>query len=821
MKQTIIIGAVLAVGWLTCATEPFDYFADNWNVIGLRDYQHGSRLSPNNELWLAGRTPIQVCVGRELAPLHRRHGKQALDGWLPILTTAVEDGPVRYQVTFWATPLPDAKDWQAAFQWPTEGENYLNWICVTATNTGRETVSAQATVRPNPAIRFPGHPEEQSESGGGQTHTRQFQWTWTLAGGQSATGVARYPFFPGGDPNRYDDADAALWLRRTVEHWQATLNRAAHISVPCRKATEALRAAHVCQLIANDHGEVRGGEGFYDTFYIRDGAYQVLELEEAGVWDAAKKSVELYLPRQRPDGRFESQAGQFDANGQAVWVLWQYARITGDRAWLERVYPAMRRAVDWTVKARRQAPADSPFAGLLPNALADGENLWDGKYHIVGYDFWNLRGLLCTADAARRLGKSEEAAELDLEVDLYRQAIEAAWRRTGLAHFPPSWELVGTHWGNTETLWPTPLFDLKDARVAALSRFLRREFDGGFVEGIIRWGKTDQGVIHPYMGAYTTMADLIRGDHEQVVEDFYWYLLHSTAAHAFPEGIYYRRRFAWSETIPHVTGACNYAIMLRHMLVHEQGEELRLLSTVPDWWLEAGQEIRIERLPTWFGELNLLVRGTAGGVEVKLDPPKRTPPQRIVLHLPETRRPIDRLRGAELATRPPQQQRWDFPTVVERYENSNPADICPKPEAVSLTTGKPASCSSELPAFPASLANDGFASDTDSYWATDVAAQKDPTPWWQVDLEQPKQVGRVVVVGYYADRRHYGFTVEGSLDGKVWAMLADRRDNQEPATSAGYTCTFIPATLRYLRVTQTRNSANTGRHLVEVMAFDK
>jgi hypothetical protein len=47
-------------------------------------------------------------------------------------------------------------------------------------------------------------------------------------------------------------------------------------------------------------------------------AYQVMELEEAGLWDAARKSVELYLPRQRPDGRFESQAGQLGEGGHAL-----------------------------------------------------------------------------------------------------------------------------------------------------------------------------------------------------------------------------------------------------------------------------------------------------------------------------------------------------------------------------------------------------------------------------------------------------------------------------------------------------------------------
>ena len=98
----------------------------------------------------------------------------------------------------------------------------------------------------------------------------------------------------------------------------------ARIEVPCQKATQALLAAHVCQLLASDHGVLHGGEGFYDEFYIRDGAYQMLEIEEAGLIDAARKTMAAYLRAQRPDGRFETQTNQFDANGQALWVLWQF-----------------------------------------------------------------------------------------------------------------------------------------------------------------------------------------------------------------------------------------------------------------------------------------------------------------------------------------------------------------------------------------------------------------------------------------------------------------------------------------------------------------
>jgi hypothetical protein len=140
-----------------------------------------------------------------------------------------------------------------------------------------------------------------------------------------------------------------------------------------------------------------------------------------------------------------------------------------------------------------------------------------------------------------------------------------------------------------------------------------------------------------------------------------------------------------------------------------------------------------------------------------------------------------------------------------------------KPNAVSLTTGKPATCSHALPPFPAHLANDGWTTSTDAYWATDVS--KDSAAWWQVDLQAPAPVSRVVVVCYYGDARYYGFTVETSLDGKAWEVVADRRDNREPSTADGYTCRFDPRPVRYLRITQPHNSANTGRHLVEVQAF--
>ena len=121
----------------------FDYFENNWNVIGLKDYIHGARITPDNQLLLANNTRVQILIGPDRKPLSRANPKRALHGWMPIIVVTADDGPVHYEITFWATPLPNVKDWKKAFDWPTEGENFLSWVLVKATNTG--DVSAEAS----------------------------------------------------------------------------------------------------------------------------------------------------------------------------------------------------------------------------------------------------------------------------------------------------------------------------------------------------------------------------------------------------------------------------------------------------------------------------------------------------------------------------------------------------------------------------------------------------------------------------------------------------------------------------------------------------
>ena len=73
--------------------------------------------------------------------------------------------------------------------------------------------------------------------------------------------------------------------------------------------------------------------------------------------------------------------------------------------------------------------------------------------------------------------------------------------------------------------------------------------------------------------------------------------------------------------------------------------------------------------------MSLLVQGTKQGVKIELTPPKRQPPKKIVLHLPQSRPPLEVPAGVQLVLRPEQKERWDFPAVVKRYRGTNPPPV--------------------------------------------------------------------------------------------------------------------------------------------------
>jgi alpha-L-fucosidase len=137
-------------------------------------------------------------------------------------------------------------------------------------------------------------------------------------------------------------------------------------------------------------------------------------------------------------------------------------------------------------------------------------------------------------------------------------------------------------------------------------------------------------------------------------------------------------------------------------------------------------------------------------------------------------------------------------------------------EPANLALHKPATSSSiENEEHNSAKANDG---DADTCWRADDEPEGVPD-WWQVDLEKPADLSGCQIVWPY-DGINYRFKVEGSADGKTWAMLSDQSKTAERSQARELKFTNA-AQIRFLKVTIVGFDDGCSASISEVKVFGR
>ena len=94
--------------------------------------------------------------------------------------------------------------------------------------------------------------------------------------------------------------------------------------------------------------------------------------------------------------------------------------------------------------------------------------------------------------------------------------------------------------------------------------------------------------------------------------------------------------------------------------------------------------------------------------------------------------------------------------------------------------------------------------------------------WVQIDMGASKSVSCLNVLNYVSTSRYYWWEAYGTNDPSLpissWTKLAEKKDETKSCYT-GYTVSFNPVSVRYIRVYGMYDSANTGYHFVEVAAY--
>lgn len=431
---------------------------------------------------------------------------------------------------------------------------------------------------------------------------------------------------------QYDD-----YRDKCISFWKKEIAKGMQVFLPERKANEAWKANLMYDFMAiwpaNDSTWVPGVNKFqYNWFWLRDGAYIARTYDLWGHHTTARNCL-AYFPRfQKEDGNFESQEGQRDGFGQALFALCQHALITGDTTYAAQIYKHVPPAVEYLSKMRKTDPL-----GLIPaTEVADNELI---KGHYTGHNYWALLGVRMAERVARMLGKNDDALRFREEYNNYHacfmKALEKAAGKNG--YIPPGLDAKGGQdWGNFIGVYPSEVIDPFDPRVKTSLDKVKKD---KYAEGVM----TYQGKIHQYVTVKVSQNYVYRGDQEEALKDYYGLLLHTGSAHEMFEwrAEIYGNRDVGDNYPPHGWGSAMLNALLRNMLIQERGgqaglapRDIHLFTVLSPEWVQPGQEVSFSKAPTDHGVVSAQVKFNKHGAVYTIDSKWRTNPNTVVIHIP-------------------------------------------------------------------------------------------------------------------------------------------------------------------------------------------
>jgi hypothetical protein len=429
--------------------------------------------------------------------------------------------------------------------------------------------------------------------------------------------------------------EPTTWMNKFATHskpteWRHALEGRCLMQTPDERMNFLFDAA-VQNLVLHSPGEVYPGPYTYKRFWFRDAAFILNGLLVAGMLDRVKRVLQNYPARQTALGYFHSQDGEWDSNGEAIWIMDRYRRMSGERLPAELV-KAVAKGVRWIKHKRLSDSLDEPHAGLLPAGFS-AEHLGPNDYYYWD-DFWSTAGLRSAAAILREAGDEPHAADAEREAELLLSAVDRSIEHTaptrsrrGVAASPYRRMDSGAV-GSIVCGYPLELWDAHDQRLLDTVDFLLDNcmVHGGFFQDMIHSG------VNPYLTLHLAQVLLRAGDSRhfrlvRAVADL------ASPTGQWPEAIHPRTHGGCMGDGQHIWAAAEWVLMLRNCFVREENDRLILCSGLPEDWLRGETTMKLGPTPTPFGPITVEVEPQPDQIHVRWQADWRGPPPKVELRL--------------------------------------------------------------------------------------------------------------------------------------------------------------------------------------------
>ncbi|HOX38189.1 MAG TPA: hypothetical protein PL033_09390 [Candidatus Brocadiia bacterium] len=480
------------------------------------------------------------------------------------------------------------------------------------------------------------------------TTGRTIAMEWELAPGEEQSGWLIRPYRAyERDVARLRGADWEKEAGQGIATWKALLGRAARIEIPDQGVRNSYYACLGDIFIMRE--PVAGGyiasspgtEGYRCPNSI-EAAVAAICLDQAGLPREAAAAYRMCLDQQGEDGNWADPKGWghrfWASSGFKAWYVMEHYRLNGDRAYLEAEYPRMLASSRWQEKQRARTRVEEngqrPLTwGLMPRGVGDcGLDAGDGWYGVfIPHNIWAVYGDMLSLEAARILGKTADAAELETICKAGRDALmrtleEGAIREEGYRWIPASpLNKAGSRWGVLNAVFPCGLLPGDHELITGTLRHMNANLSPGGLQMHTGW--MAQGMWVAISLDNIAEAELSRGNGDEFARLLYACLNHGTPLYTWCEE---RGPEPGSGAISgdrqHLFTPIAVARAVRDALVMEDGGMLHLARGAARHWLGGGEPVGVSNMPTHFGPVSygMLFDATSLRVSGSVSFPKKS-----------------------------------------------------------------------------------------------------------------------------------------------------------------------------------------------------
>ena len=439
-------------------------------------------------------------------------------------------------------------------------------------------------------------------------------------------------------PDWPTDSTHAQALKAKSIAWWESWPYYGHITVPDKSIQglyeSSLRNIYEARTMDGGLPSFRVGCCGYNGLWVVDGSFILEAVSYNGGALEARAGIEKFMSIQKADGSLYYLADYHKEHGIALWFISRHAVLTGDKVWLQTMWPKMSKLVDFIHSLRVVG------GGTMPPGLVDGGILKGADF---SNDYWNLSGMKHAVLAARWLGKTADATAWQAEFDDYYKAFEALRLKNmqkdkfGNDYLPMirgggGYSPNRGQWSFFHSVFPGNLYPENSAFVKGQMAMMEATEKEGLPVGS---GWDSIGVWN-YLASFYGHAWLVLGRPDKAADVMYAFANHSSRLNTWIEeqNLQIDGGAGSVGDMPHNWASAEFTRLVRHSLVLEDDNSLNLFSGLPQEWINPGDTIQVKSMATSFGEISMtLVTGNNSCSELTLDAPSRNPPDSIWVYL--------------------------------------------------------------------------------------------------------------------------------------------------------------------------------------------